>query len=61
MLVYVDRDSILEYYLVEIDKGSHLRRAVEVPDELVARHRKAQDEHREVQALLREIWNTSTG
>ena len=60
MLVYVDRDSWLVYGLMEIDKDStdyEIKHAVEIPDELVARHKKAQDEYGEVQELLEEIWD----
>ncbi len=59
MLVYVHRDTDLYYCPIEIDEGSLPRQreqAVEVPDELVARHIKAQDEYGEVQDLLRDIW-----
>jgi len=65
MLVYVDQDSWHDYYcLMEIDKDSSAyqrERAVEIPDELVARHNKAEDEYGKVQELLRAIWNTKTG
>ena len=59
MLVYVDRDSGLYYILMEIDKDStdyKKKRAVEIPDDLVARHKKAQDEYEEVQELLKELY-----
>ena len=60
MLMYVDREESYDCYLVEIDQdsSSHDReRAVEVPDELVARYRKAVHEYGEVEELLREIWD----
>ncbi len=59
MLVYVDRDSGLYYILMEIGKDSpdyEKKRALEIPDDLVARHKKAQDEYGEVQELLKELY-----
>ena len=60
MLVYFVRDSLLVYGLMEIceDSPPHARElAIEVPGELIARHRKAQGEYDEVQELLREKWH----
>ena len=58
MIVHIYREESYEFYLVEINHDSSewkRGRSIEIPDELVARYKKAMEELGEVQELLKEI------
>ncbi len=59
MIAHIDREESYDFVLYEVSQDSSTyerKRSVEVPDELVERYKKVQHEYREVQKLLRELY-----